>query len=253
MVAGKRGAMRVRVLAPRIGSHIKRSVNQAHLGYGTTDLRSIVSPRSPSLVAPGHFQHPIPRPPERLQHRTSRHLPWQPSGGDVNPDSVRIRAQLRHSLVSTRQRLRPDVADFAKGPASGHDHGRCLRQLVASGLIRLSSLSSLGYDADMRRFLASLLVLTILAASLEYAADYAEVFERTTLAALPEGHSGDDGHTPTDHQLSCDNCHFGGVHLTGFTVAAQVQAHRSDLVRAPWFAPHIAQHRSTPPNPPPIV
>lgn len=125
--------------------------------------------------------------------------------------------------------------------------------MVASGVIRLFFLASFGYDVGVKRFLVSLLVLTILTASLEYSADYADVFQGTTLAVLPDGHSQDDGDTPADHQLRCDNCCFGGVHLTGFAVAGQVLAHRPALVHAAWFAPHIDQHRSTPPNPPPIV
>ena len=105
----------------------------------------------------------------------------------------------------------------------------------------------------MRRALTKLLMLAILAAGMEFATDYAEVLESTPLAALPDGHTGNDGHDPSDHALPCDNCHFGGVHLTGFIVTALAPLAGAASTFTPWSTQNTPNFSPAPPNPPPIA
>lgn len=67
-----------------------------------------------------------------------------------------------------------------------------------------------------------LLVVSLLAGGFEYATDYGEVLESTPLAGMPEGHDERDGHEPAEHGISCDVCHFGGVHLLALAVSPLV-------------------------------
>lgn len=105
----------------------------------------------------------------------------------------------------------------------------------------------------MRRALAFLLTFTILAGSLEFAFDYGEALEGTSLAALPDGHTSDDGHDPADHETGCDSCHFGGVHLIAFVAAAVDAAPRRDGQFTRWSARQAPHHLLPPPSPPPIA
>jgi hypothetical protein len=96
-------------------------------------------------------------------------------------------------------------------------------------------------------------ILAVFTAALEFAGDYGEAFEGTALAVMPDGHSADDGHQPGEHGLRCDNCHLGGIHLIGFTVASISAMPRATPVPAAGPSARLAEHRSAPPSPPPIA
>ncbi len=98
-----------------------------------------------------------------------------------------------------------------------------------------------------------LVLLAIFVAGMEFATDYGEALEGTVLAALPEGHQHDDGHSPADHGLNCDNCHFGGIHLIAFTASAATGASAATQGHTPWVDPMPMRVARTPPNPPPIA
>jgi hypothetical protein len=89
----------------------------------------------------------------------------------------------------------------------------------------------------MRRLTILLLALALVSAGFEYVTDYGEVLEGTPLAALPEGHDANDGHTPAEHGVSCDACHFGGVHLLALAVAPPTTLHAIPPVISGWVEP----------------
>lgn len=105
----------------------------------------------------------------------------------------------------------------------------------------------------MQRILAMLVILACGGAGFEFAADYDEVFDHGPLMALPDGHSPDDGHDPADHGISCDNCHFGGVHLTGLPEQAPVVLSPPNAAPLAMSAPDLPSAWRIPPQRPPIA
>lgn len=93
----------------------------------------------------------------------------------------------------------------------------------------------------MRRFAAILSVLGFLIGGFEFVTDYGEVLEGTPLAAMPDGHDSNDGHDAAEHGLSCDSCHFGGVHLMGFAVPSLAMLRLAVSDRPSWQAPDPAR------------
>jgi hypothetical protein len=105
----------------------------------------------------------------------------------------------------------------------------------------------------MQRILVMLLIIAFGSAALEFAGDYDEVFENSPLMTLPAGHTPGDGHDPADHGISCDNCHFGGIHLTGLPLEAAVVPsvrHAAPLAGSPADLPSVWR---IPPQRPPIA
>jgi hypothetical protein len=105
----------------------------------------------------------------------------------------------------------------------------------------------------MRTWIALISVLALLFAGFEFVTDYNEVLEGTPLAALPDGHSGDDGHTPTEHGFSCDGCHFGGVHLAVMPVSLLSSFAPAAAGHSLWSPPAPSRLDFSPLDRPPIA
>ncbi|GMU76941.1 MAG: hypothetical protein AMXMBFR45_24320 [Gammaproteobacteria bacterium] len=69
----------------------------------------------------------------------------------------------------------------------------------------------------MRRFIALLVAVSFTLVGFDYVTDYAEAFEGTPLAFLPDGHAEGDGHDAAEHVRACNGCHLGGALLLGLT------------------------------------
>ena len=96
-------------------------------------------------------------------------------------------------------------------------------------------------------------VLAVIVCGFEFTTDYGEALEGTPLVALPDGHQQNDGHDPAEHGLRCDNCHFGGVHLTGLTEAVMVVFAPAATANMPWQTPATVTPVLSRPERPPIA
>lgn len=105
----------------------------------------------------------------------------------------------------------------------------------------------------VKRLVAICLVVTLLSTGLEFASDYSDVFEGTDLAAMPSGHDSNDGHDPAEHQIGCDICHFGGVHLMGVAMASPADVRMPPAADSPWQMPPPGAWIPHPPTQPPIA
>ncbi len=105
----------------------------------------------------------------------------------------------------------------------------------------------------MRRCIVIVSILALLFAVFEFVTDYDEVVEGTPLAAVPDGHDGDDGHAPAEHGFSCDSCHFGGAHLAALPMPLLSSLTPASAAFSPWRQPAPSHLDPSRLNRPPIA
>lgn len=104
----------------------------------------------------------------------------------------------------------------------------------------------------VQRLVATFLIFAIVVGGIEFVVDYDEAFAGTPLHHL----AGSTDEIPLGNETgdSCDNCHFGGIHLTGLVVNSGSFVIQSRSAAAPgWKQPSQNWQFYSPPHRPPIT
>lgn len=104
----------------------------------------------------------------------------------------------------------------------------------------------------MQRLVATFLSFAILVGGIEFVVDYEEAFAGTPLYHL----AGSMDEIPSNNGTgdNCDNCHFGGVHLTGLVVNGGSLVFQARVAAVPgWRQPSQNWQFYPPPDRPPIA